>query len=98
MRANNKPVVSEAIMAVVQRAINSPAGISIEFPTVGAAIHFHQRYNNVRKHVVQGKPDHEWRTIGATRQENILFLRPIDEELKELKITELETKSLTSDS
>jgi hypothetical protein len=82
-------IPSEAMRQVVQRALNSPNGIKIEFNTEGEAINFHQRYNAVRSNEVRRDPQSEWRTFQMRRTGTTLFLEPTDQHVLRLKITEI---------
>lgn len=57
------PVVSEAMMQLVARALNSERGIAFTLPDRGAATNWRQRYYTCRKSVVKADPTSEWRTL-----------------------------------
>jgi hypothetical protein len=88
------PVLSEAMIAIVSRALNSPRGISIAFPSEGAAINWRQRYYTIRKGVVKADPASEWRTLTCVVHEAEpgkfhILLVPSDEQVLQYDITEL---------
>jgi hypothetical protein len=84
-----KVIPSEAIVELVRRALNSPRGLRIECESTGQAIYIHQRYNTVRSEIVKRDPDSEWRTLQMRREENVLFLEPVDAHILRLNISEL---------
>jgi hypothetical protein len=87
------PVLSEAMIQIVSRALNSPRGISIAFPSEGAAINWRQRYYTIRKGVVKNDPASEWRTLTCVVHESdgkyFILLVPSDEQVLQYDITEL---------
>lgn len=86
-------IPSEAMIAIVNRALNSPNGIELPpFATPGAAIHWRQRYYKVRARLVKNDPAHEWRTMSCvipSDRPNIVQLRPADTFIDEEGIKEL---------
>lgn len=85
-----KIIPSEAIIALMTRALNSPNGIKIECESSGQAVHIHQRYNTVRAAMTKQDPNHEWRTMQMRRDGATLLIEPTDAHLLRLKITEIE--------
>lgn len=88
MAAN--PNLSAAIIEIVDRALNSPKGISIDFVEEGKAIHWLQRYHTVRSGVVKRDPGSEWRTLTGRRVGSVIFLEPLDQHVLSLEIKEIE--------
>lgn len=84
-----KIIPSEAIVQLVNRAMNSPNGIRITCESEGQAINFLQRYNSVRSEVVKKDGASEWRTFQMRREDNVLFLEPADAHILRLQIDEL---------
>lgn len=87
------PVTSEAMNAIVQRAINTERGIRIEFPSHGSAVNWRQRYYSVRASVVKKDPQSEWRTLTCVLEEKDgkvwVKLIPNDAHVLDYKIEEL---------
>ena len=83
-------VPSEAIIEIATRALNTPRGISIEFPTEGAAIYWSQRFNTVKAKQIKGDPAHEWRTLSCRREGNLVLIQPADAYVLDLPIKDIE--------
>lgn len=84
-----KVIPSEAIVALVTRALNSTNGIKITCESEGQAIYIHQRYNTVRSDIVKRDPESEWRTLQMRREGATLLLEPVDSHILRLQIDEL---------
>jgi hypothetical protein len=85
-----KIIPSEAIVELVRRALNSPKGIRIDCESAGQAINLHQRYNTVRASIIKRDAESEWRTMQMRREENVIFLEPVDAHILRLNISEIE--------
>ena len=81
--------LSPAILEIVNRALNSEKGISIDFEVEGKAIHWLQRYYTVRAGVLRKDPASEWRLLSGRREGSKIFLEPLDQHVLSMKIEDL---------
>jgi hypothetical protein len=84
-----KIIPSEAIITLVNRALNTPNGIRITCESEGQAVNIHQRYNTVRSTIVARDRESEWRTLQMRREGAVLMLEPVDSHILRLQIDEL---------
>lgn len=85
-------IPSETIVALVERALNSPRGIEIPFNTPGAAIHWRQRYYKVRASMTKQDPSTEWRTLSAyipPEKPTVVQLLPTDSQINMMEVRDL---------
>lgn len=96
-----EPIVSEAMLRLVTKALNTEKGIRIEFPSYGAAVNYRQRYYKVRARVLKQQPDSDWNTLSCIIENAVqakrepekpcwLMFIPVDAQVDNFKVEEIE--------
>jgi len=81
---------SEVVFELIQRALNTRAGIAVSFETEGAAINWHQRFNMMRATLIRrADTPQEFRHIAVRRDKHRVLFEPVDAFIKRLNIEEI---------